>query len=281
MRKIKGSCFHLPLRSASPHHRDKGRELNTDALTPNVQVQILLLLPAAFLLPPGAWAGEIIGGREAQPHSRPYMAYLDIQRGNKNYSCGGFLVVENFVLTAAHCNGDKITVTLGAHIIREHRQQTISMRHRIPHPQYNNETCNNDIMLLQLSQSAVLNNWVQLIPLQKTNSRVMPGSMCSVAGWGWTGQNSNTDTFCEVDVEVMRDNMCELYPGYNPSRMPCVVNPTLGKLPNQGDSGGPLVCEGVTQGITLYVDGNFYHPSMFTRLSTFIPWIQNILQKEQ
>ncbi|CAM5096197.1 unnamed protein product, partial [Natator depressus] len=94
---------------------------------------------------------EIIGGQEAKPHSRPFMAWLDIQRRNKHYRCRGFLVVENFVLTAAHCNGDEITVTLGAHNIREWKQsqQTISMRHRIPHPQYNNETCNNDIMLLQ------------------------------------------------------------------------------------------------------------------------------------
>ncbi|CAM4646197.1 unnamed protein product, partial [Caretta caretta] len=70
-----------------------------------MQLQILLLLPMAFLLPHGAQAGEIIGGQEAQPHSRPFMAWLDIQRGNKHYSCGGFLVSENFVLTAAHCNG--------------------------------------------------------------------------------------------------------------------------------------------------------------------------------
>uniref|UniRef100_A0A8C3F4M4 Peptidase S1 domain-containing protein n=1 Tax=Chrysemys picta bellii TaxID=8478 RepID=A0A8C3F4M4_CHRPI len=54
----------------------------------------------------GLSPGEIIGGREAQPHSRPYMAYLGIQRRNKNYSCRGFLVAENFVLTAAHCNGE-------------------------------------------------------------------------------------------------------------------------------------------------------------------------------
>ncbi|KAG6922058.1 mast cell proteinase-3, partial [Chelydra serpentina] len=237
-----------------------------------------------FLLPPGSQAGEIIRGREAQPHSRPYMAHLEIQRGNKSYGCGGFLVLENFVLTAAHCNGDKITVSLGAHNIKqqERSQQKITARQRIPHPQYNRETFNNDIMLLQLSHRAVLNNWVRLIPLSKANSTVGPGSLCSVAGWGRTGWNSRTesDTLREVDLEVMRDNMCELYPGYNRSAMLCVGKPGLGKLPYRGDSGGPLVCNGVAQGITAYVDEDLWDPSVFTRLSTFIPWIQNILQKQ-
>ncbi|CAM4646269.1 unnamed protein product [Caretta caretta] len=74
---------------------------------------------------------------------------------------------------------------LGAHNIKqwEQSQQNISMRRRIPHPQYNRETLDNDIMLLQ------------------------------------------------VDLEVMRDNMCELYPGYNPTMMLCVGKPGLGKLP--------------------------------------------------
>uniref|UniRef100_A0A8C3FMX1 Peptidase S1 domain-containing protein n=1 Tax=Chrysemys picta bellii TaxID=8478 RepID=A0A8C3FMX1_CHRPI len=232
-------------------------------------------MPLAFL---------IIGGQEAQPHSRPYMAYLDIQRGDKRSRCGGFLVSENFVLMAAHCNGDMITVYLGAHNIqqREQSQQKISVHCRIPHPQYNRETRNNDIMLLQLSHSAVLNNLVRLIPLPNANSRVRPGSMCSVAGWGRTDWNIRTDTLREVDLEVMRDNMCDLYSGYNPSTMLCVGNSrhNYGCSQSQGDSGGPLACDGVAQGIASYVDGNFYQPSVFTRLSTFIPWIQNILQKQ-
>ncbi|MEE6515395.1 hypothetical protein FKM82_024146 [Ascaphus truei] len=38
---------------------------------------------------------EIIGGNEAVPHSRPYMALVN--------GCGGTLIKPNWVLTAAHC----------------------------------------------------------------------------------------------------------------------------------------------------------------------------------
>ncbi|KAI4572986.1 hypothetical protein MJG53_012824 [Ovis ammon polii x Ovis aries] len=99
---------------------------------------------------------KIIGDHEAKPHSSPYMAYLQIQTEDKIFICEGFLVREDFVLTAAHCQGSlcsSINVTLGAHNImdREKTQQVIPVRRAIPHPRYNDKTLANDIMLLQLN----------------------------------------------------------------------------------------------------------------------------------
>uniref|UniRef100_K7F7Y1 Peptidase S1 domain-containing protein n=1 Tax=Pelodiscus sinensis TaxID=13735 RepID=K7F7Y1_PELSI len=247
---------------------------------------ILILLPVVFLLPPGAGAGEIVGGHEAKPHSRPYMAFLEIQRGDTIFHCGGFLVAENFALTAAHCQGDSVTVVLGAHNLsqRERSLQVIRARRQIPHPQYDRETRNNDIMLLQLQRKARRDGYVSLLPLPEDQQRVSPGTGCSIAGWGRTSaaHNLTSNVLLEADVVVMPDADCAVVIFVKYEVVRAAVGPeTRSEFFFQGDSGGPLVCGQKAQGIVSWGSTDGIPPAVYARVSTFLPWIQETMRKLQ
>ncbi|XP_061015026.1 mast cell protease 1A-like [Dama dama] len=243
---------------------------------------VLLLLLAALLLSPTEEAGKIIGGHEAKPHSRPYMAYLQIHTA-ENMFCGGFLVREDFVLTAAHCLGSSINVTLGAHNIKkqERTQQVIAMRRAIPYPCYNDKTLTNDIMLLQLKRKAKVTTAVSPISLPRDWDTVNPGMLCSVAGWGHLGLDmSHPNNLQEVELEVQRAKKCaSRYKYYRTNTQICAGDPGERKSSFKGDSGGPLVCNGVAQGIVSYGKEDGSPPGIFTRISSFLPWIQKTMKQ--
>ncbi|KAM6202538.1 granzyme B-like [Rhynchocyon petersi] len=239
----------------------------------------LLLFLLAFLLTPRAVAGEIIGGHEAKPHSRPYMAFLQKQK------CGGFLIREDFVLTAAHCWQSSIIVTLGAHNIKkqENTQQYIPVKEAILHPRYIKRTIANDIMLLQLKTKAKLTAAVQLLHLPKKKDLVKPGQVCSVAGWGQISTNNLTTKLHEVELAVQEDEECKSYypKYYNSTSQLCAGDPTKKMASFQGDSGGPLVCNKVAHGIVSYGKKDGTPPRVFTKISSFLPWITETINRFQ
>uniref|UniRef100_A0A673U1G5 Peptidase S1 domain-containing protein n=1 Tax=Suricata suricatta TaxID=37032 RepID=A0A673U1G5_SURSU len=244
----------------------------------------LLMLLTALLLPPRAGAGEIIGGREARPHSRPYMAYLIIQTPMGVSTCGGFLVREDFVLTAAHCRGSTITVILGAHNIRreERTQQRRSVLRAISHPDYNPQSNVNDIMLLQLENRVTRNRAVSPVPLPGAQDRLRPGTECTAAGWGLLSLSRSTNRLHEVQLTVQRDTRClDRFRFYTDETQICVGNPRSRKSAFLGDSGGPLVCNNVAQGIVSYGDSRGIPPAVFTRVSSFTDWIRRTMERFQ
>ncbi|XP_057580015.1 cathepsin G-like isoform X2 [Hippopotamus amphibius kiboko] len=241
-----------------------------------------LLLLVVLLLPPRARAGQIIGGQEARPHSHPYMAYLQIQTSMGLTVCGGFLVREDFVMTAAHCLGSQINVILGAHNIRrmERGQQRIPVLRAIPHPRYSQQSNRNDIMLLQLRNRARRNRIVRPVALPRTQNRLRPGTQCTVAGWGLVGLNSRTDMLQDVRLTVQRDGECRRrFMFYTGRTQLCVGDPRERKSAFRGDSGGPLVCNSVAQGIVSYGNSVGTPPAVFTRISSFLPWIRRTMRR--
>ena len=52
--------------------------------------------------------GKIVGGSPATPNEFPFMVSMQLQQlmdGNYSHQCGGSIINENWVVSAAHCAG--------------------------------------------------------------------------------------------------------------------------------------------------------------------------------
>ncbi|XP_063130614.1 mast cell protease 8-like 2 isoform X3 [Rattus norvegicus] len=196
----------------------------------------LFLFFLVAVLPVNTEGGEIIWGTESKPHSRPYMAFIKFYDSNSEpQSCGGFLVAKDIVMTAAHCNGRNIKVTLGAHNIRKRENtQVISVVKAKPHENYDKHSRFNDIMLLKLERKAQLNGAVKTIALPRSQDWVKPGQVCTVAGWGHLANCTSSNTLQEVNLEVQKGQKCQdMSKDYNDSIQLCVGNPKEGKATSE------------------------------------------------
>ncbi|NWH71975.1 GRAA protein, partial [Piaya cayana] len=252
-------------------------------LTLSTSVVVILLVIR------GGLCVDIIGGYEVAPHSRPFMAL--IHGANGKPICGGALIKENWVLTAAHCNVKGGKVTLGAHSVKadEKEKQVIQIAKLIRYPCYNYISKENDIMLLQLRKRATYTKAVQRIPLPTSYDDPKPGTTCMVAGWGRTQNDlkSLSNTLREVNITVISRQICNDNKHYNnrpviTENMICAGAKKGGKDSCSGDSGGPLRCNNVLTGITSFGKPNKCgaadSPGVYTRLTKiYIQWIRKTI----
>ncbi|XP_038646826.1 granzyme K-like [Scyliorhinus canicula] len=248
---------------------------------------LLSSVAITFLLISDSNCMEIIGGQEAVPHSRPYMASIQFR---KNHGCGGALIKTSWVLTAAHCQmiPQDTRVVLGAHSLSKggKAEQIFTVKRMIPHDLYDSKLITNDIMLIELNGTATLNKFVNILGLPNNGKDVKRGVICNVAGWGVTRPEvwSTSDTLQQANVTVVDRDMCSKYYTYYPAitdDVLCAGDQEEGRDSCFGDSGGPLLCNGKFNGIVSFGCGcgKPHKPGVYTRLSqNYLSWIKRTIQ---
>ncbi|XP_074060579.1 complement factor D [Macrotis lagotis] len=246
-------------------------------------VALLLLGVAACAARP---RGRILGGRETIPHLRPYMASIQV---HGEHQCGGFLLNEWWVLSAAHCveeiSPESVRVLLGAHSLTqpEPSKHLYEVRNLFPHPESSSDNIYHDILLIQLSEKATLGPAVQPLPYQRDARDIPGGTFCSVAGWGIISHTGRKpDKLQQVDLPIMDRAVCNqriYYDNEITDKMICAESRR--KDACKGDSGGPIVCNGVAEGIVTSsrsrVCGNWKKPGIYTKIASYVDWIDSVL----
>ncbi|KAK6626500.1 hypothetical protein RUM44_008973 [Polyplax serrata] len=238
---------------------------------------------------------KIVGGEKAKEGEFPYQTSLRFRGLLKMHFCGGSILTERVVLTAAHCVTEIKTppftyIEVVAGIINLKHEgpnaQKSTILKSIVHPKYAGYVNPYDLAIHILQQPFTFNKFVQPIALPKLNEE--PTGDAVLTGWGSTSRTILSimpETLQKVTLPLMKFQVCSDYYkkediDVNELSNICTES-TKGRFSAcSGDSGGPLVS---TQNGTKVVVGvvswgqvpcGSGSPSVYTKVSSFVDFIQ-------
>ncbi|XP_007463515.1 PREDICTED: kallikrein-7 [Lipotes vexillifer] len=245
-------------------------------LLPPLLIPLLSLALGSAALEDPDEAVRIIDGTRCPRGAQPWQVAL--LNGNQLH-CGGVLVNEWWVLSAAHCMLSEYNVHMGSECLRRGQKIRATMSFR--HPGYSTQSQVNDLMLVKLRTRARLSSSVKKVNLPSRCEP--PGTTCTVSGWGAT--SSPIATFPEklmcTKVDIISSGDCrKVYMNLLGDSMLCAGIPNSGTNACNGDSGGPLMCKGTLQGLVswgVFPCGQPNNPGVYTQVCKYVDWINTIM----
>ena len=241
---------------------------------------------------------KVVGGVATSPNEFPWTAAL-VPTGREKPVCGGALLNDRYVLTAANCvwfvqSPAEVQVILGKHNISGSSgdELRLDVSQIIIHPLFTNYVGSDDIALLKLDRVLSLPIGGNLIaPICLPHRDIYQNSEVLLAGWGSEQEEplERPEQLQKVRLTTVSNWLCaKVYQDSPIAR----INPNMicaagdiregGRGSCAGDSGSPLMAASRHRrrrlsvvGITSWSIGcaRPRRPSVFTRVTYFLDWI--------
>jgi len=207
---------------------------------------------------------RIVGGSDSveQRNFCMHLRWDDLQQQYVNAGCGGVLISNCHILTAAHCSSDeRLGLPDGVYCNAYNPFQGnygkefhfSTLRDRILHPDFDDYTNQHDVSVLELE--TCIDDMSDFPPMKVADptfmSQLKAGEKLFISGFGrlqeeYTGVQ--VEHLQSAQVPYINQSACnEYYPSRVSDDMVCAGFVTTGGVDAcQGDSGGPLFFQGIT-----------------------------------
>ena len=244
----------------------------------------------------------VVGGEEVRSNAFPWHASL--RSANGGHVCGGSLIDECWVLTAAHCVESRQVARdpsmRPTHVvIGENDLDDVTMMNNVTidkafvHYAYDlRYPQNDDVALLRLANCRHGH-----VPVCMTTDDVTQvGRSCTVIGFGATNEDGDSfpSRLHHAEIPVISNDVClshfrqshsaNLKRSLLTPKMLCAGFEKGGVDGCYGDSGGPFVCDGKLTALTSWGLGlrcaKEKSPGVYMKVSSYVGWIRDVTNIE-